>query len=194
MHPTTRPQHHHHDTNTDSVLVYSEFAGCSTDFKGALIINPYDSDKVAESIHVALTMSSTTKQARGNFRFCIVRPWDQCSPNDITYHPLIHHPLTSPKTNHQIRNHQLSRYVNTYTSALWARRIISSLQQAGEKAREYNKLQRLDLPYLQARVYMCVVCELYAKRNVVVVIIDPGSPPPPTHDPLYFSHSIHKCR
>ena len=45
------------------MLVYSEFAGCSTDFKGALIINPYDSDKVAESIHVALTMSSTTKQA-----------------------------------------------------------------------------------------------------------------------------------
>jgi hypothetical protein len=45
-----------------SVLVYSEFAGCSTDFKGALIINPYDSDKVAESINIALTMSDTTKQ------------------------------------------------------------------------------------------------------------------------------------
>lgn len=91
------------------VLVYSEFAGCSTDFKGALIINPYDADKVAESINVALTMSSTTKQ---------------------------------------IRHHQLSRYVNTYTSALWARRMISSLQQAGEKAREYNQLQRVDMNYL----------------------------------------------
>lgn len=45
-----------------SVLVYSEFAGCSTDFKGALIVNPYDADKVAETIHVALTMSSTAKQ------------------------------------------------------------------------------------------------------------------------------------
>lgn len=45
-----------------SVLVYSEFAGCSTDFKGALIVNPYDADKVAESINIALTMSSTTKQ------------------------------------------------------------------------------------------------------------------------------------
>jgi hypothetical protein len=56
----------------------------------------------------------------------------------------------------QIRNHQLSRYVNTYTSALWARRIISYLQQAGEKAREYNKLQRLDLPYLQVCFSSCV--------------------------------------
>jgi trehalose-6-phosphate synthase len=53
---------HTHTHTQNSVLVYSEFAGCSTDFKGALIINPYDSDKVAESIHVALTMSSTTKQ------------------------------------------------------------------------------------------------------------------------------------
>lgn len=40
----------------------------------------------------------------------------------------------------QIRNHQLSRYVNTYTSALWARRLVSSLQQAGQKAREYNQV------------------------------------------------------
>jgi len=47
-----------------SVLVYSEFAGCSTDFKGALIVNPYDADKVAESINIALTMSSTTKQVK----------------------------------------------------------------------------------------------------------------------------------
>lgn len=42
--------------------MYSEFAGCCTDFKGALIVNPYDADKVAESIHVALTMSNTAKQ------------------------------------------------------------------------------------------------------------------------------------
>ena len=60
-HPPTHPPTHLLTTQ-NSVLVYSEFAGCSTDFKGALIINPYDADKVAESVHVALTMSSTTKQ------------------------------------------------------------------------------------------------------------------------------------
>lgn len=63
--------------NPHSVLVYSEFAGCSTDFKGALIINPYDSDKVAESIHVALTMSSTTKQVRIYGCVCIMREGGQ---------------------------------------------------------------------------------------------------------------------
>ena len=28
------------------VLVYSEFAGCASSFKGALVVNPYDADQV----------------------------------------------------------------------------------------------------------------------------------------------------
>ncbi len=35
---------------------FSEFAGCALSFKGALLVNPYDPDKVAESIHTALAM------------------------------------------------------------------------------------------------------------------------------------------
>lgn len=34
----------------------SEFAGCALSFKGAMLVNPYDPDKVAESIHTALAM------------------------------------------------------------------------------------------------------------------------------------------
>ena len=34
----------------------SEFAGCASSFKGAMLVNPYDPDKVAETIHSALTM------------------------------------------------------------------------------------------------------------------------------------------
>lgn len=49
----------------------------------------------------------------------------------------------------KIRHHQLLRYVNHYTSHLWARRIIPSLLLAGQKAREYNRLQKLDTGYLQ---------------------------------------------
>lgn len=50
----------------------------------------------------------------------------------------------------KIRHHQLLRYVNHYTSHLWARRIIPSLLMAGQKAREYNRLQKLDTGYLQS--------------------------------------------
>lgn len=53
----------------------------------------------------------------------------------------------------KIRHHQLLRYVNHYTSDLWARRIIPSLLQAGQKAREYNRLQKLDTGYLQVLSY-----------------------------------------
>jgi hypothetical protein len=118
------------------VLIYSEFAGCADSFKGALIVNPYDTDKLAEAMHVALSMGETPKQ---------------------------------------VRHHQLSRYVGTYTSAKWAKSMLSSLQHAVEsvsvvfatfgdrcestaddirfpacQAREYNNLRRLDLGQLRA--------------------------------------------
>eukprot|EP00611_Tribonema_gayanum_P021695 TRINITY_DN4221_c0_g1_i4.p1 TRINITY_DN4221_c0_g1~~TRINITY_DN4221_c0_g1_i4.p1 ORF type:complete len:750 (-),score=199.55 TRINITY_DN4221_c0_g1_i4:3086-5335(-) len=93
------------------VLVYSEFAGCATSFKGAVLVNPHDPDGVADAVHEALTMPDTKKQ---------------------------------------IRHHHLSRYVNHYTSSLWGRRIVGSLHQAGQKAREYNRLQRLDVGHLKS--------------------------------------------
>lgn len=39
-----------------SLPASSEFAGCALSFKGAMLVNPYDPDKVAESIHTALAM------------------------------------------------------------------------------------------------------------------------------------------
>lgn len=49
----------------------------------------------------------------------------------------------------KIKHVQLSRYVNRYTSHLWAKRIVTSLLRAEQKAREYNRLQKLDTGYLQ---------------------------------------------
>jgi trehalose-6-phosphate synthase len=46
------------------VLVYSEFAGCASSFKGAMVVNPYDPDRVADTIHTALTMPLMTKKIR----------------------------------------------------------------------------------------------------------------------------------
>jgi Glycosyltransferase family 20 len=44
--------------------VYSEFAGCASSFKGAMVVNPYDPDRVADTIHTALTMPLMTKKIR----------------------------------------------------------------------------------------------------------------------------------
>lgn len=43
--------------------VSSEFAGCASSFKGAMLVNPYDPDNVAESIHSALKMSVSFREA-----------------------------------------------------------------------------------------------------------------------------------
>ncbi|CEG43535.1 trehalose-variant 1 [Plasmopara halstedii] len=51
-------------------------------------------------------------------------------------------------TTKRIRHHQLSRYVNTYTSALWAKRIMSALNEAAATAQEYNRLDKLDTAQL----------------------------------------------
>ncbi|DAZ98982.1 TPA: hypothetical protein N0F65_011237 [Lagenidium giganteum] len=47
-------------------------------------------------------------------------------------------------TTKKIRHHQLSRYVTTYTSTLWAQRIMSALNEAAATAQEYNRLEKLD--------------------------------------------------
>ncbi len=46
------------------VLVLSEFAGAAAELDGAIIVNPYDVDGVAESIHRALSMGVGERRAR----------------------------------------------------------------------------------------------------------------------------------
>jgi len=48
----------------DGVLLLSEFAGASAELHGAVIVNPYDVDAVADSLHHALTMPVGERQAR----------------------------------------------------------------------------------------------------------------------------------
>jgi trehalose 6-phosphate synthase/phosphatase len=51
-------------TDGDGVLVLSEFAGAATELADALIVNPYDLDNVATTIHDALTMPEEERRAR----------------------------------------------------------------------------------------------------------------------------------
>jgi trehalose 6-phosphate synthase/phosphatase len=48
----------------DGVLVLSEFAGAAAELSGAITVNPYDVDRVADSIHRALSMSIEERHAR----------------------------------------------------------------------------------------------------------------------------------
>jgi trehalose 6-phosphate synthase/phosphatase len=48
----------------DGVLVLSEFAGAAAELNGAVTVNPYDPESVADSVHRALSMSIEERQTR----------------------------------------------------------------------------------------------------------------------------------
>ncbi|MGE3840138.1 MAG: bifunctional alpha,alpha-trehalose-phosphate synthase (UDP-forming)/trehalose-phosphatase [Vicinamibacterales bacterium] len=48
----------------DGVLILSEFAGAAAELEGALVVNPYDVDVVADSIDRAIKMSAAERHAR----------------------------------------------------------------------------------------------------------------------------------
>jgi trehalose 6-phosphate synthase/phosphatase len=50
--------------NEDGVLVLSEFAGAAAELDGAVVVNPYDVDGVAENLHRALSMGQPERRAR----------------------------------------------------------------------------------------------------------------------------------
>ena len=52
------------DEADPGVLVLSEFAGAAEQLKSAMLVNPYDTAKLAETIHRALTMSLEERQRR----------------------------------------------------------------------------------------------------------------------------------
>ena len=45
-------------------LILSRFTGASHELPDALIVNPYDTDELAQAIHTALTMSGDERRAR----------------------------------------------------------------------------------------------------------------------------------
>ncbi len=51
-------------SDEDGVLLLSEFAGAVDELRDAVIVNPYDVDGVAASIHAALTMDGAERRAR----------------------------------------------------------------------------------------------------------------------------------
>jgi trehalose 6-phosphate synthase len=46
------------------VLILSRFTGAARELRDALIVNPYDTDEVAEALHSALVMDATERALR----------------------------------------------------------------------------------------------------------------------------------
>ncbi|GMJ13186.1 trehalose-phosphatase/synthase 9, TREHALOSE -6-PHOSPHATASE SYNTHASE S9 [Hibiscus trionum] len=62
-----------------SMLVVSEFIGCSPSLSGAIRVNPWDIDAVAEALNTAITMSESEKQLRHDKHYRYV------STHDVAY-------------------------------------------------------------------------------------------------------------
>ncbi len=52
------------DPADPGVLVLSRFAGAASDMRGAILVNPYDPDEIAEAIHAALTLDQAARRER----------------------------------------------------------------------------------------------------------------------------------
>jgi trehalose 6-phosphate synthase/phosphatase len=63
-------------TNDDGVLVLSEFAGAAAELYGAVVVNPYDVDAVADAIQYTLVMSVEERRARMRRLRCRVHEHD----------------------------------------------------------------------------------------------------------------------
>jgi alpha,alpha-trehalose-phosphate synthase [UDP-forming] len=48
----------------DGVLILSQFAGASRELKDAIIVNPYDTEEMADAIHLSLTMNAAERTER----------------------------------------------------------------------------------------------------------------------------------
>ncbi|KAK4741335.1 hypothetical protein SAY87_024923 [Trapa incisa] len=64
------------DTARKSMLVVSEFIGCSPSLSGAIRVNPWDIDAVADALSLALTMSDSEKQLRHEKHYKYVKSHD----------------------------------------------------------------------------------------------------------------------
>ncbi|XP_073033360.1 probable alpha,alpha-trehalose-phosphate synthase [UDP-forming] 9 [Primulina eburnea] len=67
------------DSPRTSMLVVSEFVGCSPSLSGAIRVNPWDIDAVAEALNMAITIPDAEKQLRHEKHFRYV------SSHDIAY-------------------------------------------------------------------------------------------------------------
>ncbi|KAG7398060.1 threalose-6-phosphate phosphatase [Phytophthora boehmeriae] len=119
------------------VLVVSEFAGCSQSLSGAIVVNPWNTEDVALSIHQALSMSRTERE---------------------------------------IRQQKLYRYVSSNTATAWGKQFLEELGEAVEK----NRTSSTQLPKLDNKT----IVQAYRNAHNRVIILDYDRTLTPQHSLL----------
>ncbi|OWZ04291.1 Trehalose-phosphatase [Phytophthora megakarya] len=119
------------------VLVVSEFAGCSQSLSGAIVVNPWNTEDVALSIHQALSMCRTERE---------------------------------------IRQQKLYRYVSSNTASAWGEQFLEELGEAVEK----NRKSSTQLPKLDKKS----IVQAYRNAQNRVIILDYDRTLTPQHSLL----------
>ncbi|KAG3027686.1 hypothetical protein JG687_00002280 [Phytophthora cactorum] len=119
------------------VLVVSEFAGCSQSLSGAIVVNPWNIEDVALSVHQALSMCRTERE---------------------------------------IRQQKLYRYVSSNTASAWGEQFLEELGEAVEK----NRKSSTQLPKLDKKT----IVQAYRSAQNRVIILDYDRTLTPQHSLL----------
>lgn len=119
------------------VLVLSEFAGCSHSLSGAIVVNPWNTENVALTVHQALGMCRTERE---------------------------------------LRQQKLYRYVSTNTAKAWGLQFLNALSNAANK----NRGDTRQLPKLDQKAIM----ESYRNSENRVIILDYDRSLCPQHSSL----------
>ncbi|KAF4037679.1 Trehalose-phosphatase [Phytophthora infestans] len=119
------------------VLVVSEFAGCSQSLSGAIVVNPWNIEDVALSVHQALSMCRTERE---------------------------------------IRQQKLYRYVSSNTASAWGEQFLEELNEAVEK----NRKSSTQLPKLDRKT----IVQAYRSAQNRVIILDYDRTLTPQHSLL----------
>ncbi|KAG7386202.1 hypothetical protein PHYPSEUDO_000523 [Phytophthora pseudosyringae] len=143
--PVPSPRHSSASMLTDwegedggpGVLIVSEFAGCSQSLSGAIVVNPWNTEDVALSIHQALSMCRTERE---------------------------------------IRQQKLYRYVSSNTASAWGEQFLEELGEAVEK----NRKSSTQLPKLDKKT----IVQAYRSAQNRVIILDYDRTLTPQHSLL----------
>lgn len=116
-------------------MILSEFAGAAQSLNGSIVVNPWDSQQVADAIHEAVTMDAETRAENNRKLFKVRLP----SP------PLLVCLLT-------YLHFALEQYVTKYSAAFWGTSFVREMSKirpddlSGDQGTQQELLQPAKLP------------------------------------------------
>ena len=90
-------------------MILSEFAGAAQSLNGSIVVNPWDSQQVANAIHEAVTMDSETRKENHRKLFKVI------------------HTVSSYTLPERVFTGFLPQYVTKYSSSFWGTSFINEM-------------------------------------------------------------------